>query len=171
MVENNGESYPVEVPEVAIPQRVADPQTTSYRILVVEDFAPFRRFICSTLATTPGIQIAGEAVDGLEAVQKAVDLKPDLILLDIGLPTLNGLECARRIRMLAPQCKMIFLSQECCADVVREALSLASGYVLKIRAASDLVTAVESVTSKMQFVETNVTETVTCVPSPVSPTR
>ena len=60
MVENNGESYPVEVPEVAIPQRVADPQTTSYRILVVEDFAPFRRFICSTLATRPAYRSQGK---------------------------------------------------------------------------------------------------------------
>jgi DNA-binding NarL/FixJ family response regulator len=147
MVENNGESHPVEVPRDAIRQQVANNQTTSCRILVVEDFAPFRKFIRSTLATRPGLQVAGEAVDGLEAVQKAADLKPDLILLDIGLPTLNGLECARRIRMLAPQSKIIFLSQESCVDVVREALTLACGYVLKTRATSELLTAIESARS------------------------
>jgi DNA-binding NarL/FixJ family response regulator len=154
MVEKNGESHLEEVPGDATRQQVASPQTTLCRILVVEDFAPFRRFICSTLATMPGIQVVGEAVDGLEAVQKAADLKPDLILLDIGLPTLNGLECARRIRMLAPQCKIIFLSQESCADVVREALTLACGYVLKTRATRELLTAIESARSERQFVGT-----------------
>jgi DNA-binding NarL/FixJ family response regulator len=154
MVEKNGESHLEQVPGDATRQRVASPKTTLCRILVVEDFAPFRRFICSTLATRPGIQVVGEAVDGLEAVEKAVDLKPDLILLDIGLPTLNGLECARRIRMLAPQSKIIFVSQESCADVVREALTLACGYVLKTKAPRELLTAIESARSERQFVGT-----------------
>src|SRR5882672_12890042 len=115
----------------------------THRVLIVEDFAPFRRFVSSTLKKLPGFQIVGEAADGLEAVQKATDLKPDLILLDIGLPTLNGLEAARRISKLAPECKIIFLSQESSADVMQEALNLACGYLVKKKAATELSAAIE----------------------------
>ena len=112
------------------------------RVLVVEDFEPFRRFICSKLGTNPELQIIGEASDGLEAVRKAEESQPDLILLDIGLPTPDGIEAARRIRKLAPESKIIFMSQESSADVVREAMSLgARGYVVKTSAASGLLAA------------------------------
>jgi len=67
--------------------------------------------------------VVGEASDGLEAVQKSEELQPDLIVLDIGLPSLNGIEAARRIRNLAPKSKILFLSQESSADVVQEALN------------------------------------------------
>jgi len=123
------------------------------RVLVVEDFSPFRRFVCSTLGTKPELQVVGEASDGLEAVQKAAELKPDLILLDVGLPSLNGIEAARQIRKLSPESKIIFLSQESSADVIQEALSLgASAYVLKTRAVSDLLAAVDSVLRGKGFV-------------------
>jgi DNA-binding NarL/FixJ family response regulator len=125
------------------------------RVMVVEDFLPFRRFICSILEKKSDLQVICELSDGLEAVQKAEELKPDLILLDIGLPTLSGIEAARRIRTIAPDSKIIFLSQESSADVVQEAFALgARGYVLKTRAASELLTAVESVISEKQFVGT-----------------
>lgn len=91
--------------------------------------------------------------DGLEAVQKAEELRPDLILLDIGLPTLNGIEVARRIRKLSPESKIIFVSQESSADVVQAALALgAQGYVVKAQAATDLVAAVEAVLAGKTFV-------------------
>jgi DNA-binding NarL/FixJ family response regulator len=119
----------------------------------VEDFAPYRRFICSTLAGLRGFQVVGEVCDGLEAVQKAEELRPDLILLDIGLPTLNGIEVARRIRKLSPESKIIFVSQESSADVVQAALALgAQGYVVKAQAATDLVAAVEAVLAGKTFV-------------------
>jgi len=70
------------------------------RVLVVDDFAPFRRFICSTLSHRPNLQIICEVSDGQEAVRAAEELKPDLILLDIGLPTLNGIAAARQILTL-----------------------------------------------------------------------
>ena len=95
---------------------------SSVRILVVDDYESFRRFVCSTLERRPNLQIIGEASDGLEAVQKAGELKPDLIVLDIGLPKLNGIEAARRIRQLAPNSKIVFLTQNNDLDVVRAAL-------------------------------------------------
>jgi DNA-binding NarL/FixJ family response regulator len=126
---------------------------SSVRVLVAEDFAPFRRFVCAMLAKNPEWRVVGEASDGLEAVHKAEDLQPDLVTLDLGLPTLNGIEAARRIRKLAPKCKILFLSQESSADLVREALSSgALGYVLKAQAGIDLVVAVEAVLEGRQFV-------------------
>ncbi len=85
------------------------------RVLVVEDFTPFRRFVCSTLSKRANLQVVWEASDGQEAVQKAGDLEPDLILLDIGLPTLNGIEASRQIRQHSPKSKIIFVSQESCS--------------------------------------------------------
>ena len=123
------------------------------RVLVVEDFAPFWQVIRSTLAERPDVQVIDEVADGLEAVQKAELLEPDLVLLDIGLPTLNGIEAARQIRQLAPDSKIIFLSQEFSAEVVEEALRLGAwGYVPKTRAGSDLLPAVEAVLSGKRFV-------------------
>jgi DNA-binding NarL/FixJ family response regulator len=123
------------------------------RVLIVEDFIPFRQFVCSKLATKPELQVVGEASDGLESVQKAEGLKPGLILLDIGLPSLNGIEAARQIRKLSPESKIIFVSQESSADVIQEALSLGGwGYVLKTRAESDLLAAIDAVLRGKQFV-------------------
>ena len=105
----------------------------------------------------PELQVICEASDGAEAVQKAEELKPDLILLDIGLPKLNGLEAARRIRKLAPESKILFLSQETSGDLVQEALSLgARGYVVKTNAGSELLPAVEAVLRGGRFVSSSV---------------
>jgi DNA-binding NarL/FixJ family response regulator len=123
------------------------------RTLVVEDFAPFCEFLHSILEERPDVQVIGEVTDGLEGVQKAKLLRPDLVLLDIGLPTLNGIEAARQIRKLAPKSKIIFLSQESSPEVVQEALSLgACGYVEKTRAASDLLAAVDSFLDGRHFI-------------------
>jgi len=125
----------------------------SIRVLVVEDFAPFRQLICKTLANRPHLQVIGEVSDGLEAVQRALELKPDLILLDIGLPSLGGIEAARQIRKLSPGSKIIFLSQESSPDVVQEAVSLDTcSYVLKTKAGSDLFAAVDAVLDGVRFV-------------------
>jgi len=123
------------------------------RVLVVEDFAPFWQVIRSTLAERPDVQVICEVADGLEAVQKTELLEPDLVLLDIGLPTLNGIEAARQIRKLAPKSKIIFLSQESSPEVVQEALNLGAwGYVVKTRVASDLLAAVDAFLEGRQFV-------------------
>jgi DNA-binding NarL/FixJ family response regulator len=123
------------------------------RILVVDDYDPFRRFICSTLRKRPELQIVDEVSDGLEAVQKAEELQPDLIVLDIGLPSLNGIEAARQIRKLSPKSKILFVSQESSADVVQEALALgALGYIVKVDAGKELLTAVNAVLRGDRFV-------------------
>ena len=128
-------------------------ETPSSRVLVVEDFEPFRRLICLMLRKRPEFQIVEEVTDGLKAVQKAEELQPDLIMLDIGLPSLNGIDAARRIRKLSPKSKILFVSQESSADVVQEALALgALGYVVKVHAGSELLAAVEAVLQGRQFV-------------------
>ena len=119
---------------------------SAIRVLVVEDFEPFRRFLRSKLAENLKLRVIDEASDGLEAVHKAEELQPDLVLLDIGLPKMNGIEAGRQLRKLAPQSKIIFVTQESSAEVVQEALSLGS-YVWKASAECDLLAAVESVIS------------------------
>ena len=116
------------------------------RVLIAEDYEPFRRYLSSKLNKIQNVQLVDEVSDGLEAVQKAEELKPDLVLLDIGLPKLNGIEAARRIRSLSPMSKIIFLSQESSADVVQEALNTgAQGYVIKDDAGHDLLPTVNAV--------------------------
>jgi DNA-binding NarL/FixJ family response regulator len=126
---------------------------SSRRVLVVEDNEPYRRFICSTLGKRPELHIVCEVSDGLEAVQKAEELHPDLVVLDIGLPSLNGIEAARRIRKLSPESKILFVSQETSADTVREALRLgAHGYVVKTDANRELLEGVDAVLRGEQFI-------------------
>lgn len=119
---------------------------SSVRVLVVDDYEPFRRFVRSTLGKRPDLKIVREASDGLEAVRACEELRPDLVILDIGLPTLNGIEAARRIRKVSTESKILFVSQESSWDVVQEALrSGALGYVVKAHAASELLAAVDAV--------------------------
>ena len=118
----------------------------SVRILVVDDSEPWRRQVCYMLQTRPEFRVVGEAADGLEAVQQAQELKPDLILMDIGLPSLNGLEAANRIRQFTPDARIVFLTQNSDRDVRRAALSAgAQGYVLKADASAELFAAIEGV--------------------------
>jgi DNA-binding NarL/FixJ family response regulator len=125
----------------------------SIRVLIVEDYEPFQRFVVSTLQKQPELQIICKASDGLEAVQKAEELQPDLILLDIGLPSLNGIEVARRIRKLSPKSKILFVSQESSAEMIEGALGTgAHGYVLKSDAKRELLESVNAVLRGEQFV-------------------
>jgi DNA-binding NarL/FixJ family response regulator len=127
-----------------------------FRVLVVDDYEPFRQRVCLSLERRTDFKVIGQASDGLEAVQKAEELQPDLILLDIGLPKLNGMDVARQLRRLVPVAKIVFLSQESSPDIVREGFNLgAMGYVHKPRAHSDLVPALEAVIGGKQFVSRN----------------
>jgi DNA-binding NarL/FixJ family response regulator len=128
-------------------------ELSSIRVIVVEDSEPFRKFICEELAKYPNFQVICQIADGRQAVQKAKELQFDLILLDIGLPSLNGIAAARQILSLAPESKIIFVSQESSSEVVQEALNLgARGYVVKARAAIDLLAAMTAVLEGKQFV-------------------
>jgi DNA-binding NarL/FixJ family response regulator len=123
------------------------------RVLVVDDFAPWRNYVLEKLRENSCLHVVDFASDGLEAVRKAMELKPDLILLDIGLPGLNGITAAKQIRELVPNSKIIFLTQETSIDIVQAALSSgAEGYVFKTSAEIHLLAAVEAVLSGKQFV-------------------
>jgi DNA-binding NarL/FixJ family response regulator len=123
---------------------------------MADDFEGWRHQARSLLQARPEWQVVAEASDGPEAIQKAEELKPDLILLDIGLPKLNGIEAARQIRQLSPGSKIIFLSQYNDHDVVRAALAIgALGYVHKKDALSELLLAVDSVLRSELFVSSS----------------
>lgn len=118
----------------------------SCKILVVEDFDRFREFVVLSLRQRAEFQLIYECSDGLEAVQRAEELQPDLVLLDIGLPRLNGIEAGRRIRKVSPNSKILYVSQELSPDVAQEALHLgAQGYLLKADAGGELLPAVDAV--------------------------
>lgn len=123
------------------------------QILVVDDYEPFRRFLRWKLQSRPELRIVKEASDGLQAVQQARQLQPDLILLDIGLPTLNGIEAARRIREVSPSSKILFVSENRSPDIAEAGLSTgACGYVVKSDAAGELLPAVKAVLEGKRFV-------------------
>lgn len=126
---------------------------TLTRVLAVDDHDPWRRLLCSTLQKHREFQIIGEASDGFEAVLKARTLQPDLILLDINLPTINGIEAARQIREFSPGSKILFVSENRSWDIVQEALRTGGeGYVVKSRVARELFPAIEAALRGSRFV-------------------
>ena len=128
------------------------------RVLVVDDNEPWRRFLSTTLAKRPGFRVISEASDGLAGVQEAEQLQPDLILLDIGLPALNGIAAARRIREVSPKSKILFISENRSRDIAEQALNTgAGGYVVKSDAATELLHAVKAVLQGKTFVSASLT--------------
>lgn len=128
------------------------------RVLVVDDYEPWRRFIRLTVLAYEKLQIIGEASDGLEAVRKAQQLQPDLILLDIGLPGTNGIEAARQIRKVSPTSKILFVSENPSWDIAGEALRAGgSGYIVKSDAARELISAIWVVLQGKLFVSARLT--------------
>jgi DNA-binding NarL/FixJ family response regulator len=127
--------------------------TAPILVLVVDDYKPWNSFVSTTLRREPQLQIIGYVSDGLDAVQHAERLQPNLILMDIGLPTLNGIEAARRIRAVSPTSKILFVSENRSFDVAHEALSTgAGGYVVKSDAGSELLPAIKAVLEGKRFV-------------------
>ena len=128
---------------------------SSLTVLVVEDFEEFRLSLCLTIQEKTQCQIIGEASDGLEAVRKAEELHPDLILLDIGLPTLSGFDVARRIRNHSSNSEILFVSQHCDPEMVEAALRLgAHGYLLKSDAV-ELPFAIKTIFQGGQFLSSH----------------
>jgi len=130
----------------------------SVRMLVVDDIERWRLFVRATLGQMPGVMVVGEASDGIEAINKARELEPDFVVLDIGLPNLNGIEVARQIRKVLPESKIVFLTENHCCDLAEEALNAgANAYVLKSCAAQELMPAVAAVLENQQFLSANLT--------------
>ena len=113
-------------------------------ILVADDFVPWRTQTRSLLQQRPEWQIV-EAGDGLEAVHKATEFRPDIVLLDVAMPILNGIEAAPKIREASPQSRIIFVTSNGDADVKAAALATgAEAYLSKVHAASQLLPAIET---------------------------
>src|SRR5215831_12361772 len=126
------------------------------KVLVVDDFEPWCRLICSMLQKIAELQIVGEVSDGLEAVQRARQLQPDLIMLDAGLPGINGIEVATRIHQFLPTTKILFVSEDSSPEVAEAALSTgARGFVVKSDAGKDLLPAVEAVLRGGRFISSS----------------
>jgi len=123
-----------------------------FRTLVVDDFDDFRQFLCSRLKQGNECEVIGEASDGLQAVYQAEKLQPDLILLDLGLPTLNGIQAARRIRQVSPKSKILLVSQNSSPEIAQGALNAgAHGYLVKSDS-PELLSAISTVLAGAQFI-------------------
>jgi len=142
------QSWPSPRSQLKVKEEVRPP----IRVLLVDDYSPFRELLHSSLQQFPDLEVVGEASDGLEAVQRFEELRPELILSDIGLPTLTGIEITRWIRTYSGRAKILIVSQHCSWEIVEEALrSGANGYLCKSDLAEELQFAVESVLRDIQF--------------------
>jgi len=128
------------------------------RILVVDDFVPWQHLILRLLESETKLQIISTAVDGTEAVQKAEELQPDLILMDLGLPGMNGIEATRQIAIVAPGSKVLFLTHHSEPDMIQAAFDAgASGYVFKSDFNADLIPGVRAALLGQKFVSRSLT--------------
>jgi DNA-binding NarL/FixJ family response regulator len=131
------------------------------RILIADDHEVARQGIRALLESHPGWEVCAEAKDGREAVELATNSKPDIVLLDIGMPNLNGLDAARQILAMSPTIRILILTMHDAEQVVREVLAAgARGFVLKSDAARDLVAAVDALQHRRTFFTTRVTQMV-----------
>jgi signal transduction histidine kinase len=124
------------------------------RILVVDDHEFVRKGICAVLASENTYTICGEAVDGQDAIEKALSLRPDIVVMDISMPRLNGLQATREIKRLVPETEVVIVSQHESAEMVRQAMKAgARGFVVKSAVSSRLLSTIEQIRRKEEFVE------------------
>ncbi len=122
------------------------------RILIVDDYEPWRRYVRSILEADADLVILGESADGLDAIKQSEELQPGLILLDIHLPSMNGLEVARHIGVVSPESQIVFVSSSQSIEVMREALKFGAGFVMKTDAEQDLLPIVQAICRNEPFV-------------------
>jgi DNA-binding NarL/FixJ family response regulator len=128
------------------------PELAVFRVLVVDDYAVWRSSIITILNQDPEIEIIDEASDGLEAVRLCEELQPDMVLLDVGLPKLNGIDAARQIREVSPDSKILFVTMNCSHELMREAMRIgAAGCLGKTNARRDLLPAVKAALRDEEF--------------------
>src|SRR5438445_6975106 len=134
---------------------------TALRILVADDHEIVRRGLCAILGSHAGWEVCGEATDGREAVEKTKQLRPDVVILDIGMPSLNGLDATRQILQHNPRQRILILTVTEAEQVIEEVLMAgARGFVLKTDAAQDLTMAVEALQQDRPFFNSRVGEMV-----------
>jgi DNA-binding NarL/FixJ family response regulator len=122
------------------------------RILIVDDSERWRRSVLALLSIVFNLEAISEASDGLEAIQKCEQLQPDLVLLDIHMPKMSGFEVARRLSELSPSTKILFLSSYQCPEVMKEALRVGSGFLVKADAARDLLPVAKAMLRNEPFI-------------------
>jgi len=127
-------------------------ETSSFRILLADSFEPWLHYVRSTLEKSEGLQLVGEARDGLEVVHKAIELKPDLVLLTLGLPKLNGIQAAKQIRKAIPGVKLLFATQNIDQDMAEALNNVAHGYIWKMDAHRDLLPAIRTIRQGKKFI-------------------
>ena len=126
---------------------------STIRVLVVDDYEPWMNFVSAVLATSSRFQVVGQAGNGLTALQKVAELKPDLVVLDIGLPDLSGIEVAQKILEWTPDVRILFLTENNAPEIVRAAmLTGARGYVVKSFAGRELMPALDALLLDCYFV-------------------
>jgi DNA-binding NarL/FixJ family response regulator len=135
--------------------------TTPFRIFIADDHEVVRRGVRALLEAHPGWEVCGEAKDGREAVEKVKEVNPDLVLIDVGMPNLNGLDAARQILTALPATRVLVLTMHESEQIVREVLEVgARGFLLKSDAARDLIAAVEALQRRTTFFTSSVAEVV-----------
>ena len=133
-----------------------------FRVIVIDDHEDWRRYICSFLQKYSTLRVISEASDGFEAVRKTEELQPDLIILDIGLPVMNGIDVARRIKESAPKVKVLFASALPYQDIAQQSMQTgACAYVVKSGGESELKAALDAVLNGKQFVSSRLEGVVT----------
>jgi DNA-binding NarL/FixJ family response regulator len=140
-------------PGIHVEEEEVGNKNSTFRVLVVDDFKPWLSLVKATLDKEPDMRIVGTALDGPEAIAKAKDLQPDLILMDINLPALNGIEAARQMGRMVPKAKIIFVSVENEPELVRSALAAgALGFLNKLDVERELLPAMKAVANGKQYV-------------------